>query len=392
MNFLKPNSLYNDILFAFAPMVRENTPMKHKVLCIDDETHNLEALERLLRKQYEVETATSGPEALEKLKNNSFSLIISDQKMPEMTGVEFFMLAKQEQPEAIRVLLTGYTDLESVINAINQGQIYRYITKPWEPEEFLSVVKQAIEVHEMKGLIAKQNKELMKANDELKSLDKLKTDFMLLVNHELKTPLTAIFSFSQLLSEESLSPEQKLYVEKISKNTHRLQDLIKDTLLITKIQTDQKMNTKEEIELKRLLNEQWALIESEHKNKNITLEKDNDSPFPQKVNQKSLEIIFKKCLHNCFVHGKSNSTVKVSMSDSHDSWSLTFTNELIKDLEKSPEALLTAFSTDKEILNHSGGAGLGLAVIQAIVNLFSGSIDIKTQNKMFSIQITFPKS
>ena len=110
--------------------------MKHSILCIDDESYNLEALKRLFRKNYHVITALSGPKALEELGKQKIALIISDQKMPEMTGVEFFIKAKKIQPDAIRILLTGYTNLESVIDAINQGQIYRYITKPWEPREF----------------------------------------------------------------------------------------------------------------------------------------------------------------------------------------------------------------------------------------------------------------
>ena len=89
--------------------------MKHKILCIDDEIHNLEALERLLRKSHDIVLAESGLEGLEKLKEHQFSLIISDQKMPNMTGVEFLMEAVKHQPNAIRILLTGYTDLESCL-------------------------------------------------------------------------------------------------------------------------------------------------------------------------------------------------------------------------------------------------------------------------------------
>ena len=78
--------------------------MEHSVLCIDDESHNLEALERLLRKKYKTVTASSGAEGLKALDKHSFSLIISDQKMPEMTGVEFFEKAREIQPEAVRNL------------------------------------------------------------------------------------------------------------------------------------------------------------------------------------------------------------------------------------------------------------------------------------------------
>ncbi len=366
--------------------------MNHKVLCIDDETHNLEALERLLRKKYKTVTASSGAEGLKALEKDSFSLIISDQKMPEMTGVEFFMQAKQKQPEAVRVLLTGYTDLESVISAINQGQIYRYITKPWEPEEFLGIVRQAIEVYEMKGTIAQQNQELQKANKQLKSLDKMKSDFMVLVNHELKTPLTGIFSFVQLLKEEKLSDEHKLYIEKIAKNTQRLQDLINDTLLITRLQASNENLTREEIDIHALLNQQWHELQSLFPKNSMNLEFQNSSTFPQYINRKYIEIVVKKLLHNCLAHGKDGSTIEVNLQDQVNEWHVHLKNPTDKKINKSVEELLSAFSTSENILNHAGGTGLGLAVIQGVLNLFGGHIEISTDNQIFDILIKLPKN
>lgn len=89
--------------------------MKHLILCVDDESDNVDALERLFRKRYEVLKATSGAEALQLLKTQSPSLIISDQRMPGMTGVEFLARSMKTHPETMRILLTGYTDIESVI-------------------------------------------------------------------------------------------------------------------------------------------------------------------------------------------------------------------------------------------------------------------------------------
>lgn len=365
--------------------------MDHKVLCIDDETHNLEALERLLRKKYKTVTASSGAEGLEALKKHNFSLIISDQKMPEMTGVEFFMQAKDIQPDAVRVLLTGYTDLESVISAINQGQIYRYITKPWEPEEFLGIVRQAIEVFDMKGTIARQNQELQKANQELKSLDKMKSDFMVLVNHELKTPLTGIFSFVQLLNEEKLSDDQKMYIERISKNTQRLQDLINDTLLITRLQANNENLSIEEIDIYSLLEDEWKSLSPSFSGQSMSFDLTGPKPFPQLVNQKYIQIVIKKLLHNCLSHGQPNSVVKIKLVDATNHWQMKVENSSEKPIEKSVDQLLSAFSTSENILNHSGGTGLGLAVIQGILNLFGGSITISTDNQIFDIQIQLPK-
>lgn len=362
---------------------------KHKVLCIDDETHNLEALERLLRKKYSIVTANSGAAALEELKNHEFSVIISDQKMPEMTGVQFFEQAKDIQPDAIRVLLTGYTDLESVISAINQGQIYRYITKPWEPEEFLSITHQALEVFEMKNTIAAQNKELQKANEELLSLDKMKSDFMLLVNHELKTPLTGIFSYVQLMGEEKLSEEQSLYIDKISKNTQRLQDLISDTLLITRLQTDKAAMEKVELNIGDSIKGLWSELEKGSKKK-LKLDAKNLDGFNQVANEKYITIVIKKILHNCLTHAKDGTGVALTLNDQPNGWNLHIKNEMDSPIEKSVEELLSPFSTDENMLNHTKGSGLGLAVIQSIVNLFGGSIELNTSDLTFDLRIFFP--
>jgi signal transduction histidine kinase len=311
--------------------------------------------------------------------------------MPEMTGVEFFMQAKAIQPEAVRILLTGYTDLESVISAINQGQIYRYITKPWEPEEFLGIVRQAIEVFEMKGTIARQNRELQQANAALKSLDKMKSDFMVLVNHELKTPLTGIFSFVQLLKEEKLAVEPQLYVEKIAVNTQRLQDLINDTLLITRLQANAESLTYEETDIHSLIKNQWQALSQRFAKRNHQLQIDPDQPFLQVVNQKYIEIVIKKLLHNSWVHGKEGATVRIALTDAKDYWEMGLQNPSEKPIEKNVDQLLSAFSTSENILNHSGGTGLGLAVTQGILHLFGGSIDISTENQIFDIQIQVPK-
>src|SRR4029077_2958153 len=88
-------------------------------------------------------TANSGAEALEVLRKHPIHVIMSDQRMPEMTGVELLRRARGECPEAIRIVFTGYADIKSVIDAINQGQIYRYLTKPWDPDELCAMLHEA---------------------------------------------------------------------------------------------------------------------------------------------------------------------------------------------------------------------------------------------------------
>ncbi|RYZ84241.1 MAG: response regulator, partial [Proteobacteria bacterium] len=184
--------------------------VKHTILCVDDEIDNVDALERLFRKKYAVLKATSGAQGLKILSENpNVALIISDQRMPSMTGVEFLEKAQLSCPHALRILLTGYTDIESVISAVNQGQIYRYLTKPWDSVDLANTVDQAIEKFDTARELKTKNIELAQALNELKSLDRAKSNFMILINHELKTPLTSILSFVGLLNESKLDDEQK---------------------------------------------------------------------------------------------------------------------------------------------------------------------------------------
>jgi len=119
------------------------------ILIVDDEPAILESLELTLGSDYRVHTAASGEAGLEILEREEIALIIADQVMPSMNGVEFLEKAIERNPRAIRMMLTGYADIGSLARAINEGRIYRYVTKPWEPEELRLNVKRALESYEL---------------------------------------------------------------------------------------------------------------------------------------------------------------------------------------------------------------------------------------------------
>ena len=124
----------------------------YKILCVDDETANLRLLERLFRDSYEVFTASSGAEALELLSVHDVALIISDQRMPGLPGIDFLKHAADMRPQTVRMMLTGYTDAGTLVDAINSGVVYKYVTKPWVNDELAASVKRALQHYEtMKG-------------------------------------------------------------------------------------------------------------------------------------------------------------------------------------------------------------------------------------------------
>jgi response regulator RpfG family c-di-GMP phosphodiesterase len=122
--------------------------MHYTILAVDDEPANLRMIERLLRKDYRVLTATSGEEALELLAHNLVDLIITDQRMPGMSGTDLLRESMQTNPDASRIILTGFTDLEALIDAINTSRVFQFVSKPWDPIHLRSVVDRALNEHQ----------------------------------------------------------------------------------------------------------------------------------------------------------------------------------------------------------------------------------------------------
>lgn len=139
--------------------------MKHKILIVDDETANLRVLERLLRQQCDVVCAESGIKAFELLQEHDVSLIISDQRMPGMSGIEFLRQAAELRPHTVRIILTGYTDVNALVEAINSGVVYKYVSKPWVNEDLQLTVTRALEHYELtkaRHALELQNQRLFK--------------------------------------------------------------------------------------------------------------------------------------------------------------------------------------------------------------------------------------
>jgi response regulator RpfG family c-di-GMP phosphodiesterase len=143
---------------------------KIKLLYVDDEAHNLTSLKATFRKQFEVHIAESGAEGLEIVKKEDLHIILTDQRMPNMTGIEFLEQVQTIRPEPIRILITGYTDINAVVDAINKGQVYRYLTKPWNEDDLKATLLAAYEVFALRRDNKILIERLARANDQLEFL------------------------------------------------------------------------------------------------------------------------------------------------------------------------------------------------------------------------------
>jgi len=145
---------------------------QHTVLCVDDEENILHSIKRLLRKEgYWLLTASSGVEALKILEENNVHLVLSDQRMPQMSGTEFLAEVKEKYPDVIRIILTGYTEVDSITESINKGNIYKFFLKPWNDQNLKLEIGKALEQYDLIQANKMLHEKVLEQNEELKSIN-----------------------------------------------------------------------------------------------------------------------------------------------------------------------------------------------------------------------------
>lgn len=218
---------------------------QRRLLLVDDEANILSALKRLLRQdRYDIVTANNGLEALQALKNGVVDVIVTDQRMPGMTGVEFLRLAKESYPDTIRIVLSGYTELQSVTDAVNEGAVYKFLTKPWDDIQLRGHIAEAFKRKEMSDENLRLQQQLQLANQALettnRTLDKLlkeqgerieNDEVILQITHEIlahvSTPILGIddetsIVFVNAAAQELLGGSHTLLGLKAARNVPQL--------------------------------------------------------------------------------------------------------------------------------------------------------------------------
>ncbi|MEO0335914.1 MAG: hybrid sensor histidine kinase/response regulator, partial [Pseudomonadota bacterium] len=320
------------------------------------------------------------------------SLIISDQRMPQMTGVEFLEKSMKHSPNAMRILLTGYTDIDSVIAAINTGQIYRYLTKPWDPIDLAKTVDTAVERYELQGELELKNAQLQKALNELQTLDQAKSNFMLLINHELKTPLTIILSYLQMLMESKLNEEQLLSANRIEQASQRLQAIIHDSLELVSAETGVKQVKLKKVNAKDVIQSVTQKFELAAKEKSIDIvETPANAKF--KADQGVVSSVLERLMENAVKFADEKSEIKLVADEADGGIRLSVINKGKKTLSaKAISEILKPFHLDENALNHTSGTGLGLSVCQALLKTHDSELKIESDKPFFKASFQLPKA
>ena len=220
------------------PLTGLDRTKKAKMLVVDDEPDNLDLLYRTFRRDFQVLKAESGVRALELLESEGeVAVIISDQRMPEMKGTEFLSRTVPQFPDTMRIILTGFTDVEDLVEAINSGQVYKYITKPWDPGELKVVVQRAAETYD---LLKHRTEELRRSQAQTALLSAIVRTAQESTSLEASlTPIATAFGknfqadgcFLQLVEGNRLVTTQGVYsVNGISANWLEHDPLVKDAI------------------------------------------------------------------------------------------------------------------------------------------------------------------
>jgi signal transduction histidine kinase len=364
------------------------------LLIVDDEPDVLDSLRNLLRLDYRVVTRPTGAEALEFLRSaECVHVILTDQKMPEMTGVEVLRRAMAIRPETTRLLFTAYTDIKTVIDAINQGHVFRYLGKPCDPDELAAVVRQAVEHHD---LIVEKNRllaELKETNAKLLETNRLKGAFIEVASHELNTPVTVVLGMLELwkMSQPaSASATERQWVDRIGAAAGRLARTVERMLKLIKNRDFSQSLERDSVELSALIaravDEINPYLELRRQTVAVSVEA---SLGPIEVDASKISDVVTNLLVNAIKFTRDGGTIHVEareLESARDWVKVSVTDQGLGVSSADQPHLFEPFFTGFDTLRHSSGdyqfgkrgIGLGLWLVKTFVELHSGRVEVST--------------
>lgn len=284
------------------------------LLIVDDEVMLLEMLARLFNDRYRVYTAESGDVALALLQQGIMpEVIIADQRMPGMQGPEFLAQSRGFVPQAVRIILTGYTDVQDIIASINLGHVYRFITKPWNPEELLETVRISFEHHD----ISTRNKELADALARLEELNRDKTELMGIVAHDLKNPMGAIQTISDMMihqGSEFSKEEHDDFLQLINDAATRALDLIKMLLSLEAMEQGSVTIECEVLEIATIIEALVHHYKPIAEQKSIRLHLEQPTSLSAFIESQTLHQVLDNLLSNAIKYSPLNKNVWIKVS------------------------------------------------------------------------------
>ena len=382
--------------------IQKSTENEYNLLIIDDEVEITKSIVRQFRKKYKVFSATSAKEGLAIMEKEHIQVVLADQRMPEMTGVNFFNLIKAKYPDALKLLLTGYSDIEAVIGAINDGQVFRYITKPWNQNELETIIKEAFDKYELitnnrkllinlkdanqllEDKVKIRTSELEGMNTRLTELNEEKNRYLGMVAHDLINPIGSAEAFSFLLLEDfdTQSNEEKLHLIRIiNKSCSFSLNLVRDYLDISKIEAgifDLNLTKQDYISFVQENVKQNEML-AKNKSQQIQIQSDIQE-LPLSFDKNKLEQVLNNLLGNAIKYSLPGTRIKILISLSENEMITSFVDE---GLGIAANELATVFhpfqTTSTKPTSNEKATGLGLAIVKKIIESHKGTVSVESE-------------
>lgn len=383
---------------------------EYTLLYVDDEEINLKNFRQLFFREYNILTAIDGQEALKILEENTVQIIISDQRMPKMQGTELLKIVAQKYSDIIRIILTGFSDIEIVKTAINEASIFRYLNKPWEKEELRHTFKQALELYRLKKDKEQLIKDLAEVNQNLEEkierrtlalqeANDMKDHLFSVISHDLRSPINSLTSaFDLLLNYNAVSIDDfKKMGQDISYRLKNIKDLLDTLLQWAMNQKDGIIEAKvKNIEVAELVLQNIVLYQAIANSKNINILFNNKNTENYKIlaDPNLTDFIIRNLLQNAikFTNKKGkiilaikeeNKYIKIIIEDNGIGMDKETQNKIFDKNER-----IQNLGTQKE-----KGTGLGLKVCAEYAKIQNGKIEVESElDKGSTFTLYLPKA
>lgn len=338
---------------------------------MDDEVHNLSSFKASFRRSFDVHLANSAAEALEKLEHVNPHVIISDQRMPGTTGIELFEKIKESYPFPVRVLLTAYTNSQTVIDAVNKGRIDHYLLKPWSSEIMTATIDSGYKLYQTRIDLRDKNEELKKTNSELNR-------FVYSVSHDLRAPLMSILGLINLARIEQVEDERTQYFDLMEKSVSKMDNYIQTTL-------EYYRNFRAEInyemvDVNHLITDIIDSLQSSNPKVKFKFEFEGDSKVLTDLMR--LKISCGNLISNAVKYGRKESDeyeIRITAKNTPTHFILEVSDDGIGIPDNDLPHIFDIFYKGSGH-THKKSTGLGLYLVKEAINRINGKIEVKSRH------------
>ncbi|MBI2282432.1 MAG: hybrid sensor histidine kinase/response regulator [Bacteroidetes bacterium] len=351
-----------------------------RVLYIDDEANNLLAFQAGFRRFYDIYTAETVTDGMNILNEQDIQVIIADQRMPRTTGVEFFNIIRKAHPDPVRILLTGYTDLDAVIDAINKGEIFRFIKKPWDEQELKMAIQNGYELYLTRKQLNDKVAELEKANDELNR-------FVYSTSHDLRSPLANIIGILNLANMQLPESAENEYFAMIESCVNKMDAFIHKTIEYYKgIRLD---DIHETVDFMKMFSDSIELCNMQ--NPLIVFDVHVEQPVPFRCDAFRLSVILNNLISNAVKYQRTeepNPIVRLSAVVTEKKATIYIEDNGVGIIEEHLNKIFQIFFRSTDFKN---GLGIGLYIVKEALTRIGGEISVASEyGKGTSFTLTIP--